>query len=302
MIDIRPATADDRGAITALLRRTMHVEDARYDEFLAWKHRQNPFGASYEWVATAGDEIVGYRAFLRWQFMVDGTPTPAVRAVDTATAPEHHGHGIFRDLTLHAVEQMRDDGVAWVFNTPNDASRPGYLKMGWTVVGQVPVALLARSPLVLRHARSARQPAARWSEPSDAFEAAVDVIDRSERACTDWTTNRTRPFLEWRYGFEPLQYRATRTDDGAVIFRVRRRGPLVEAFIADVWGRSGGVGRTARRIIRATGADVAVISGHLRPRVALPVRGPRLTWRTLADDRTPSLQQLRLTGGDLELF
>ena len=70
-------------------------------------------------------------------------------AVDTATDPEHHGRGIFRALTTQGVERLADDGVAWVFNTPNDASRPGYLKMGWTAIGALPVSIVARSPLAL---------------------------------------------------------------------------------------------------------------------------------------------------------
>jgi hypothetical protein len=63
-VDIRPATPDDRATVNALLRRSLSTgDDPRYDRFLEWKHRENPFGSSYEWVATAGGGIVGYRAF-----------------------------------------------------------------------------------------------------------------------------------------------------------------------------------------------------------------------------------------------
>ena len=102
-----------------------------------------------------------------------------MRAVDTATDREHQGKGIFRTLTTHGIEQIEADGVSWVFNTPNDSSRPGYLKMGWQVVGRLPVAITPRSPLAVRHLRSGRQPATRWSEPCAAFEPAVDVMERT---------------------------------------------------------------------------------------------------------------------------
>ncbi|MEY2449913.1 MAG: hypothetical protein QOH79_3389 [Acidimicrobiaceae bacterium] len=314
-MDIRPASAADRPAINSLLRRALNVgDDPRYDDFLEWKHRENPFGPSYEWVATVGGAVVGYRSFLRWQLVVDGEVRPAVRAVDTATDREHQGKGIFNALTLHGVEQLTADGVAWVFNTPNDASRPGYLKMGWSLVGRLPVAVMARSVLTLRHARRARQPAQRWSEPSSAFEPAVPAIERiagrdansvTGSTSNGWATNRTMPFLRWRYGLEALHYRAVDTGDAAVVFRVRQRGPLREVLIADVIGNGAArvrVGSVARSILRSTGADVAVISARPRPRTAIPVGGPQLTWRPITDERVPTIESLSFCGGDMELF
>lgn len=316
-MEIRPASIADRESINALLRRSLNVgDDPRYDRFLEWKHQANPFGSSYEWVATISDLVVGYRSFLRWELLVDGAVRSAVRAVDTATDPEHHGKGVFRALTEQGVEHLAADGVAWVFNTPNDASRPGYLKMGWSVVGRLPVAVMARSPLSLRHARTARQPAARWSEPCTAFDDAVAAIDRvldgssaPSRAETDrWATNRTPAFLRWRYGLDDLHYRGFCPDDtSVVVFRVRRRGPLREAMIADVIHRPGSantfrLGSAAREIMRTTSADVAIISGGRRPRTAVPVGGPQLTWRPVSDERTPTIGQLSFCGGDMELF
>ncbi len=69
----------------------------------------------------------------------------AVRAVDTATDPDYQGQGLFTALTMHGLDEVRADGVDFVFNTPNDQSRPGYLKMGWQTVGELPVAV--RIPL-----------------------------------------------------------------------------------------------------------------------------------------------------------
>lgn len=308
-VDIRAAVDADRDAITSLLRRSLGAgDDPRYEAFLEWKHRENPFGRSFEWVATIDGAVVGYRSFLRWQLAVDGAVAPAVRAVDTATDPDHQGKGIFRSLTLHAVEEMTRDGVAWVFNTPNDASRPGYLTMGWVEVGAPPVAVLPRSPSVLPRLRRARQAADRWSEPIDAFEPAVVAIadldaDAADPVRRGWTTHRTPAFLRWRYGHSELHYRAVRIAGGAVIFRVRRRGPLREVLIADAIGVDDRtVAHAARAILRATKADVAVLTGGRRPPLAARVRGPRLTWRPLADGRVPTLDELRLGGGDLELF
>ena len=308
---IRDVADGDRPAINALLRQALGVgDDPRYERFLEWKHRANPFGCSYEWVATIDGAIVGYRSFLRWELIVDGAVHNAVRAVDTVTDPLHQGKGIFNALTLHGVEHLAAHDVAWVFNTPNDASRPGYLKMGWSVVGKLPVGVVPRSILTLRHVRRARQAADRWSEPCTEFEPAVEALERvvgngDPPVAARWATNRTMPYLRWRYGLDDLHYRGVDVSNAVVVFRVRRRGPLREALIADVIGhgdRPVRLGSVVRRILRSTGADVAVISGRHRPRTALPVAGPQLTWRPITDERIPTIEELSFSGGDMELF
>ena len=111
-------------------------------ELFRWKHVDNPFGASPIWLAEIDGQIAGYRAFMRWELVdASGRLWRAVRAVDTATHPDFQRRGIFSRLTMHAVEEMRDEGGDIVFNTPNTQSRPGYLKMGWIDVGRLPVAI-----------------------------------------------------------------------------------------------------------------------------------------------------------------
>src|SRR5690606_32239213 len=106
------------------------------------KHRRNPFGASPMWVAETDEGLAAVRAMMRWELAgPDGRVLRAVRAVDTATHADHRGRGLFRRLTLGAVESLTAEGVDLVFNTPNDQSRPGYLTMGWEVLGRVPLAV-----------------------------------------------------------------------------------------------------------------------------------------------------------------
>ena len=99
-----------------------------------------------------------------------------MRAVDTATHPEYQGRGIFTRLTHAALDELEREGVAFVFNTPNDQSRPGYLKMGWDVVGRLPVLVRPRSVRRALRMLRARTPAGRWSEPTAAGDPAADVL------------------------------------------------------------------------------------------------------------------------------
>ena len=47
---------------------------------------------------------------------------------------------------MSALDDLRDAGVDRVLNTPNDKSRPGYLRMGWQQVGKVPVSVRLTGP------------------------------------------------------------------------------------------------------------------------------------------------------------
>jgi predicted N-acetyltransferase YhbS len=301
---VRAATPDDDDAVLALLQASMGwVPDQQYLDFFLWKHRQSPFGTSPAWVATEGERIVGFRTFMRWQFERAGETVEAVRAVDTATHPDHQGRGIFSLLTRQALDELADQGVAFVFNTPNDRSRPGYLKMGWQPVGRLPVAARPRSPGALLRLARARTPADKWSAEcqagvpaAEAFsddQAVAALLDRHTSGSTGaLATRRTPAYLRWRYGFPPLHYRVITAPggptDGLVVFRVRRRGAATEAAICELLlpgegdddaaapGNGDGArsgphrrqGRVARKllgqVLQATRADHAVWLGPPR--------------------------------------
>ena len=237
-LEVRRATEADLPAALDLAQRSLGWSpDDPNEAFFRWKHLENPAGASPMWVALDDGEVVGFRVFLRWRFIRPGAPPAvAVRAVDTATHPDHQGRGIFRRLTLGAVDELRAEGVDFVFNTPNSQSRPGYLKMGWQVVGRVPIAVRPSSLVSLHRIAGARTSAGKWSQPSTAGTAAIDALadDAAVTALLDsqarpagLATDRTVDHLRWRYRFGPLHYRAIVAPDGPAaglaVFRVRDR-------------------------------------------------------------------------------
>lgn len=315
-MDIRRATDADLPGILELLTSSLGwVPDDQYAAFFRWKHQENPFGRSPTWLAVEDDQIVGLRAWMRWRFRRAGRVWDAVRAVDTATHPDHQGRGIFRTLTTSSLEELTAEGVAHVFNTPNERSRPGYLKMGWHQVGKLPVGVRFRSPLSASKAFRARVPADKWSLPSDAGESAADVLADTAHVqdlLAELPDDRIRTDLDvdvlrWRYGFEPLHYRGIREDDGFALFRLRRRGPVIEGVIGHVVARDRQAeARLLRQVARACRADqVLQITArpHLRAGfLPLPGGGPILTWRELTQRDMPTLDAWDLTMGDIELF
>jgi GNAT superfamily N-acetyltransferase len=324
----------DRSAVLELLEATMGGGPAgeRSTAFFRWKHQAGPFGPSFMLVADTGDRIVGLRAFMRWRFRAGDRTIRAVRAVDTATHPEFQGRGIFSDLTRAAIEMLTAEADL-IFNTPNEKSLPGYLKMGWQITGTVPISVRARHPIrVLRSYRSIRDASAQPSagvvdaQPAasvlhtipdlDAVLAAADPVDGRIQ------TDRSSGYLRWRYGESPLDYRAVRMEEGGAtkglaVFRVRPRGRLREATVSELIVPAGDLA-TARRLLRAvrrsasvdhltchfpsggTAARAASRSGYLR----VPL-GITLVTRDLGHTVEPDPTRLSawsLTLGDLEVF
>jgi GNAT superfamily N-acetyltransferase len=336
---LRPYQDADEGSVIELLSAALGAgpAGARPPEFFRWKHLESPFGRSYMLVAEAEGRIVGLRAFMHWRFRAGGTVLRAVRAVDTATHPDYQGRGIFSRLTRQA---LRDIGgqVDLVFNTPNDKSLPGYLKMGWRRVGKVPVSVRVRRVLPLVAARgkfrdrttSSRElrPAPEVSAES-AAEALRDpglsslLADAEKARAGRIATPRDLRYLRWRYGSAPLlDYRAVREDRdgelaGIALFRVRPRGELWETTVAEVIVRPGDR-TTARRLIRRV-IDAALVD-HLachfpsrsqEARAALSTGflrvpgGVTFVIQPLLEEVQPDPTELRswaLTLGDLEVF
>jgi GNAT superfamily N-acetyltransferase len=332
-VTIRPYETRDEPAVLELLDASLGggPTGERSAAFFRWKHLENPFGASLMLVADDDGRVVGLRAFMRWRFAAGGREIRAVRGVDTATHPDHQGRGIFSRLTREALEILHAD-TDLVFNTPNEKSLPGYLKMGWRTVGRVPVRLHVRHPVrFARRVRDRRALDATASAPAAEAPPAADVLaggDRLEALVTGAerspgiATPRTLAYLRWRYGATPgLDYRAIVRERGGApaglaVFRVRPRGALWESTLAELLVAEGDT-TTARRLMSdvATAAEVDEVACSFPPRSAA-ARGAALAGSvrtpggiTLAanplaaiEPDPTDLRSWALSIGDLEVF
>ena len=319
----------DLDAVMELLRASMGAGPGgdRTQEFFRWKHLDNPFGRSLMLLAEHDGAVVGLRAFMRWTWNGPDGAIRAVRAVDTATHPSYRRMGIFARLTGSAVELLRDGGTALIFNTPNEKSLPGYLKMGWVSVGRVPVHLRVKRParfiagLAGRQGRSAlRSEAPEAHAVLQAEVASLPALLAAAEAPRDrLATPREPSYLQWRYGSASgLGYRAVTlsNDDGLrglAIFRLRERKNLTEATVAElITSRGDTQGKRALLRLIARAARVDHLAMHFssatgeRPPLGW-VRAPggvTLVANTLGDVR-PSPDQpssWALSLGDIEVF
>lgn len=108
------------------------------EEFFRWKHYDNPIGKSYGLLALDKENIVALRMFMFWKFYnpVNQQFVCAIRPVDTVTDVKYRGKGLFKKLTLQGLEECKNE-YDFIFNTPNVNSRPGYFKMGWSVLENI---------------------------------------------------------------------------------------------------------------------------------------------------------------------
>lgn len=145
---IREATELDITEILEVLKSSLgETSSKKTEEVWRFKHVYNPFGKSLVLVAVENDVIIGVRAFMRWRWQLGKEVFSAFRAVDTATLPSHQGKGVFKKLTLKAIDVAMEQDDDFIFNTPNTQSLPGYLKMGWGVVDKLKIQIMLVNPL-----------------------------------------------------------------------------------------------------------------------------------------------------------
>ena len=251
---IRPAIAGDLPRILELYRFTMGgLPKMRSEAYWKWKHLDNPFGASPVMLAWEGDELIGMRVFLRWQFLRGGRVVNAYRAVDTATHPAHRGKGIFTALTMHMLSHLEAGPPALIFNTPNASSKPGYLKMGWQTHARTRLLLGARP--FARLFKGERTDAG--SVPATAFDfiGVEDIISTWQAGNEGSFMVRYSPaYLQWRYAAVPVadyEVALRRGSDSSVlvIYRMKRTKGLNEMRICEVFLAGVDCGRLFKNLI-----------------------------------------------------
>ena len=264
----------------------------------AWKHEANPFGRSPSWVAVrrrpdrrlphlppVGARGAGRRR-LRWSGPSTPPPTPTTRAgASSAGSP------------CTPSRSCTADGVDAVFNTPNDQSRPGYLKMGWHQLGRPTCRSCPARPAAVVRARP---------QPPPAGEVVRAVHDRASRRRRLGDAGRRPVRCPRRAAVRRVATPRTRRVPGLAL-RLRaarlpghrgagRRLRLPGASPGRPTGRwSSSSGCRPRPTVAPCGAARARSCGDYarrrsgwapppRRRCPLPRQGPIVTWRPLADE------------------
>ena len=250
-------------------------------EWLRWKHQAGPWGESPVWVAQDDLGIIGVRIFLPWRFTFDGKVLTAFRPCDTVTVERARGRGVFRSLTLTAMEEI-GDRVDLYFNTPNTSSRPGYLKMGFVEWVQVVQGLGITRP-----------------QSSRLSEAMVPSTPRP-----GLLTEMSEAFLQWRYAQCPrFDYRqaglAQAETPNGIVWRVRITRGFRLLVVSEIWGSPSEKKALLRAAAHEAKTGLIWMSAENADLMSLSLRRSA-TIVTRKDVTTADLQPPRLSLGDIE--
>lgn len=305
---IREATHHDILQILKVLKASLgETSSKKTEEVWRFKHIDNPFGESLVLVAEEDKQIIGVRAFMRWKWQKKEEVFSAFRAVDTATHPEHQGKGIFKKLTLRALEIGKERGDHFVFNTPNDQSKPGYLKMGWEEVDKLKIQLRPLNLLQFSNKKIEYRVTGR----EDMIQELLKIYHGQLKTTGQLFTPKDIDYIKWRYLDNPLQ-------DYGVIFNekyfiagyVKERKGFNEFRISEAIISKFGKKPAKSAILKLAGSSGARVLS-ISPNAGIHFKtgmtgnlGPVLTFKSI---NLPQPEFLKLETwayglGDLELF
>jgi hypothetical protein len=322
---VRVASDNDLPAIVDLLKLSLGEGlMPKSEKYWRWKHLENPFGQSPVLLAEEGGVIIGVRAFMQWKWTDGQNVFNALRAVDTATHPQHQGKGIFKKLTLQLIQSSSE--MDFIFNTPNKQSKPGYLKMGWEEAGRLPLNIKIVNPFrpLIRALR--RDSTVAYEQTSSLADALThpnleDLLVNRATVPGKIKTMYSRSYLQWRYANVPVaKYEAVTVEQQGIlramlIYRPKMSALGQELRVTDVFTRSHDDTVLLRRQlwqrIQDSKVDYIASSGTSSRQsvfsqsvVSRFVKGPAVTVRKVKTDVNVLIGfgQWHPSLGDLELF
>jgi GNAT superfamily N-acetyltransferase len=320
-VNTRIATEADIPAIIELLKLSLGESlMPKTEAFWRWKHLDNPFGPSKVILAEEKGQLIGLRAFMQWTYRIEGKTYHGLRAVDTATHPQHQGKGIFKKLTLSLIDSCKADGDHFIFNTPNEKSKPGYLKMGWFEAGKMPLKLSINKPIQILANKILKKsiPTELSDFPLSDWEKLPQILEGKTLPTEQHGILKDIPFLLWRYGNCPMFPYQYLTDQKTylLVYRLKAQAMGVELRLADFfllnneWDKKH-FKAALKKLQKSKKVAFTSYSGWMHKSLPLPGLGlipvmhvgPELVFRDIQmGAELPLLQKIEYSIGDLEVF
>ncbi len=312
-MEIRESEPGDIAQIIEVLKASLGETSSKKTEAVwKYKHVDNPFGKSLVLVAEENDKIVGVRAFMRWQWQFGDQVFSAFRAVDTATHPDHQGKGVFKKLTLNAIEIAKEQGDDFIFNTPNSQSLPGYLKMGWEEIDKLKIRIFPTNPLNWLNLKQSWHYGINNNNSGTQIAGLISKYNHLKAGENNLFTLKSPEYLTWRYENNPLQkYEVKADEDFYLAGYIKEQKYFRELRITEhIYFSEPGlqkIDRTVKEFSKKFGAHIITSTGLSSGLGFSGNFGPVLTLRNvnLGSNLKQELSQLSnwsYTLGDLELF
>jgi len=312
-MEIRESKPGDIPQIIEVLKASLgEISSKKTGAVWRYKHVDNPFGKSLVLVAIENDCIIGVRAFMRWQWQLGDQVFSTFRAVDTATHPDHQGKGVFKKLTLNAIEIAKEQGDDFIFNTPNTQSLPGYLKMGWKEVDKLKIRLNLANPLNWLGNAQTRLYEINNNSSHSQLAGLISKYNKLKAEENKLFTLKSPEYLSWRYENNPLQkYEVKGDEDFYLGGYIKEHKYFKELRITEhIYSDDSGlqkINKAVKEISKKLGAHI-ISSTELSSGLGFSGNfGPVLTMRNVnlnlnLNQELSQLNNWSYTLGDLELF
>ena len=118
--------------------------------YLDWLYRENPEGNAIGYNAyTSDNTLAAHYAVIPIKALLFGKVTRCLLSLNTATAPEAQGKGLFKKLANMSYADGKNLGFEAVIGVPNTNSTHGFIhSLGFTLVSQLDVRLSFGLPTI----------------------------------------------------------------------------------------------------------------------------------------------------------
>lgn len=220
-----------------------HGQAKATQKWFDWKYLQSPLGKSL--IAYAKEEdsrrIAGVLIFGMYRHYIDGVTHTSALSYETFVMPEYRGQKLFLKLINVCIDELRARGVHFIFNFPNTASLPGFIKTGWLHKDMVEYFIKPNiSPRLMLHFVDIKKPfVEEHSHTLPNLQSYLTYYHNTEGK-GKIIPQRDSDYLKWRYNGESQNhYIVVETDSGMGIFRRGKRGKLVELQLLDFTLKNG---------------------------------------------------------------
>lgn len=272
----------DAEETVALVRKTWGEIEPADPTYHEWQSARSPAGPAITTLAReeGTGRLIGQAVTVPIRVSLLGEPHVANLCLNVATAPEWRGRGVFSALLNDVSALSEEEGLAFTFAFPNQASHPSFIKRAaYTDIGSVPLLLRPLNPQRLAYKRTGNRLLAKiaslaglaWRPPpvgpqEDAPHLEIAPIASFDDSFTAfWERLRGRfpvmvvrdaAYLNWRFLEVPLRRYvsfAARSDGevrGFIVLRVAPVSRFDAGLIVDLAVEPGQLGLAAgRRLI-----------------------------------------------------
>jgi GNAT superfamily N-acetyltransferase len=193
---IRRFEPPDWPAVVAVLEATYGASDTRAGVYEHWNLRCPVAGSGFV-VAEVEGRVVGAQPMLIHEWRTDGLAVRGGVLTGVVVDPRFRRRGVFSALVRACEREAWSCDAEFIVTMPNERSRPGFLRLGWTDLGGR--SLLLRHPLVSRAA-------CRGVEDRDGVAEDLEALAESHRASFGGLgLGRTAEWWRWRFDGHPAR-------------------------------------------------------------------------------------------------